>query len=102
MDEVFKKELKHMYANRFRHKSDIHRILVNYYAIKNKTGILKYVKRKESCRIKVHRANYMRYISKYRPKLFCLNDSEHATDTHRALIEPFLKRLYPEKATFEK
>ena len=68
MDEVFKKELKHMYANRFRHKSDIHRILVNYYAIKNKTGILKYVKRKESCRIKVHRANYMRYISKYRWK----------------------------------
>lgn len=102
MDEVFKKELKHMYANRFRHRSDIHRILVNYYAIKNNTGILKNPDRYESCRLRVQQTNYQKYIDKYNPKMFCLNDTEHATDDHRAHIEPFLKQLFPQKASFEK
>ena len=102
VEDVFETELAATHSNRFRYKTDIQRILICYYSLANKTGILKYVKRKESCRIKVHRANYMRYISKYQPKLFCLNDSEHATDAHRALIEPFLKSLYPEKSAFEK
>ena len=35
-------------------------------------------------------------------KQFYLNDSEHATDKDRAHVEPFLKKLFPEKASFEK
>lgn len=102
VEGVFKNEIEPMFMNRFRHRSDIHRILINYYAIANKKAILKYVKRKESCRIRVHRTNYEKYIRKYDPQLFCLNDTEHATDAHRACVEPFLKQLYPEKASFEK
>ena len=60
------------------------------------------MKRKESSRIKVHKINYQAYIDKYNPQLFCLNDSEHANDDHRAQIEPFLKKLFPDKSTFEK
>ena len=102
VEGVFETELAATHSNRFRDKTDIQRILVNYYSLANATGVLKYVKRKESCRIKVHRTNYMRYISKYKPKVFCLNDSEHATDFHRSHVEPFLKKIFPVKATFEK
>lgn len=102
IDSVFGKDLQQMYTNRFRHKSDVHRILVNYYGIYNKRGILKNADRYESCRIRVHKVNYQKYIDKYNPKLFCLNDSEHATDDDRKHVEPFLKKLYPEKSSFEK
>ena len=33
--------------------------------------------------------------------MFCLNDTEHATDDHRAHIEPFKAAVSP-KASFEK
>ncbi|MDG1023763.1 MAG: Stealth CR1 domain-containing protein [Flavobacteriaceae bacterium] len=102
IEDVFKQELEAVFLNRFRQASDIHRILINYYAITRKRGILTYVDRKESCRIRVHKTDYQKYITKYNPKLFCLNDTEHATDAHRAHIEPFLKKLYPVKSVFEK
>jgi hypothetical protein len=50
----------------------------------------------------VHKTDYQKNITKYNPKLFCLNDTEHATDDDRAYIEPFLRKLYPVKAVFEK
>lgn len=102
VEDVFKENIESMYPNRFRHKSDTHRILINYFALYNKTGVLKYVGRKESCRIRVHKTDYQKYISKYNPMLFCLNDTEHATDDHRSHVEPFLKKLFPQKASFEK
>ena len=102
LDDVFKDELQAVYGNRFRDKTDIHRMLINYYALANKRGILRYADRKESCRIRVHKTNYQKYITKYNPQLFCINDSEHATDEHRAQVEPFLKKMYPVKSKFEK
>ena len=102
VEEVFKEELAAVLSNRFRAKTDIQRVLVNYFGLVNKRGILKYVGRKESGRIRVHRTNYQEYISKYNPQLFCINDSEHATDAHRAQVEPFLKKLFPVKSAFEK
>jgi len=102
VEDLFKEEIQATHINRFRDKTDIQRILINYYGIANKTGILKYVKRKESSRIKVHKTNYQAFIDKYNPQLFCLNDSEHANDGHRAQIEPFLKKVFPVKSKFEK
>ena len=102
VEDVFKKEIESMHLNRFRNKTDIHRILINYYALANKSGILKYVTRKESCRIRVHNIDYQRYIDKYNPKLFCLNDTEHANDDHRTEVEPFLRKMFPNKTSFEK
>ena len=84
VEEVFAEELAPSFRNRFRDKTDIQRILIIYYGLVNKTGVLKYVGRKESCRIRVHRSNYDKYIRKYNPQLFCLNDTEHANDSHRA------------------
>ena len=102
VEDIFKEEIQATHINRFRDKTDIHRMLINYYGIANKTGILKYVKRKESTRIRVHRTNFQKYIAKNNPQLFCINDSEHATDEHRAQVEPFLKEMYPVKSKFEK
>ena len=102
VEDIFPEELNKSFLNRFRHKSDIQRILISYYSIFKKRGIMSIVNRKESCRMPVYKANYQRYIDKYNPKLFCLNDCEKATDNERKLVEPFLKKLYPEKSSFEK
>jgi len=102
VEDVFKKELEPTFFNRFRDKTDIHRILVNYYGIAKKRGHLTYADRRESCRLKVHKTDYQRSITKYNPTLFCLNDSEHATDNDRKHIQQFLEKMYPIKSEFEK
>jgi hypothetical protein len=102
VEDVFPEELNKSFLNRFRQQNDIQRILISYYSIFKKSGVMIIANRKESCRIKVHKTNYQKYIDKYNPKLFCLNDSEHATDDDRKHVEPFLKKLYPEKSSFEK
>jgi len=102
VEDVFPEELNKSFLNRFRQQNDIQRILISYYSIFKKRGVMIIANRKESCRIKVHKTNYQKYIDKYNPKLFCLNDSEHATDDDRKHVEPFLKKLYPEKSSFEK
>lgn len=102
VEDVFKEELAATFLNRFRNKTDIQRILFSYYAIAKKRGILTYVNRKESFRIRVHKTDYQKFITKYNPNLFCLNDTEHATDNDRSHIQPFLEKMYPIKAEFEK
>ncbi|MBS9766636.1 MAG: Stealth CR1 domain-containing protein [Flavobacteriaceae bacterium] len=100
--EIFKNELEGVCLNRFRNKSDIQRILFSYDALSRKRGHLKYVNRRESCRIRVHRGNFNKYLTRYNPKLFCLNDTDHASDEHRKQIKPFLESLFPAKSEFEK
>ncbi len=102
VEDVFKVELAANFLNRFRSNTDIQRILFSYYAIAKNRGNLMYVKREESCRIRVHKTDYQQFITKYNPILFCLNDTEHATDNDRAHIQPFLEKMYPIKAPFEK
>jgi hypothetical protein len=102
VEDVFKEELEDTFLNRFRKNTDIQRILFSYYAIAKKRGNLTYVNRKESCRIRVHKTDYQKFITKYNPTLFCLNDTEHATDNDREHIQPFLEKMYPIKAEFEK
>ncbi len=99
--ETFSDELKQIFSNRFRSKTDIQRILLHYDALARKRGYLKYVTRKESCRIRVQSQNYNKYIVRYKPKLFCLNDTDHAKEEDRRQIVPFLESLYPQKSSFE-
>lgn len=102
VESKYAKELKPTFSNHFRDPSDIHRTIISHEMIINKVGFIKYVNRKESLRIKLHRDDFMKFILKYNPKLFCLNDTEHATDEDRARVKPFLKTLFPEKSSFEK
>ncbi len=103
VEDVFYKELSAIFHHRFRENSDIQRILFNYYSLAVKKGHLKFVDRKESCRIMTNRsAKFHRYMKKYDPILFCLNDTENATEEDRKKVAPFLATLFPEKSTFEK
>jgi len=46
--------------------------------------------------------NLFMYATKYNSYLFYLNNTAHATDNDRLRIEPFLMKMYPIKAEFEK
>ncbi|MBN2676145.1 MAG: stealth family protein [Alphaproteobacteria bacterium] len=44
----------------------------------------------------------LKMITKHKPYMFCLNDNERATNTHRKEIQEFLKNYFPKKSPFEK
>lgn len=101
MEQDFKEEMKLVSKNQFRAPNDIQRVLFSYSALAKCRGHKKFVKREESLRIRVHKPGFMEMLNKYSPSLFCLNDTEHATDADRARIRPFLEALFPEKSSFE-
>ncbi len=101
VEEVFNEEIQPLITNHFRTDSDIQRIIFLYYALAIKRGKLRYVNRKESCRIRLQKPDFMYFINKYNPYLFCLNDTPRATDNDRLRVGPFLNSLFPEKSTFE-
>jgi hypothetical protein len=100
-DDVFREEIGATITHHLRSEKDIQRIIYLYYALAVGKGKLRYVTRKESCRIRLHKPDFMYFIKKYKPYLFCLNDSHHATDADRARVEPFLNSLFPTKSSFE-
>lgn len=102
VEDVFKMELQPVLKNQFRNPSDVQRVLFQYYLLAIKHGQLKIVNRKESCRIRLQNPDFMGYLKRFNPDLFCLNDTERATDDDRARVKPFLEALYPEKSSFEK
>lgn len=101
VEKEFKNEIEPLITNHFRSKNDIQRIIFLYYALANGKGKLKYVNRRESCRIRLQKPDYRYFINKYQPTLFCLNDTPRATDEDRLRVNPFLSQLFPYKSTFE-
>lgn len=101
VEKDFKNEILSTVTNHLRSEQDIQRVVYSYYALANNRGKLRYVNRKESCRIRLQKADFMGFITSYNPKLFCLNDTHHATDKDRERVKPFLETLFPEKSEFE-
>lgn len=113
IDGYLKSEMKNIFENIFyndiistainhvRKSNDIQRIIYAYYMLASKKATLKYVKRCESCRIRIYKANFLHSIHKHDPYLFCLNDTQHVNDSDRAKIEPFLQILFPNKSKYE-
>lgn len=101
-EQVFADSIAPTITNHFRSENDIQRIIFLYYALAIKRGKLRYVNRKESCRIRLQKPDFMWFISKYNPTLFCLNDTPRASDADRERVRPFLESLFPEKSSFEK
>ena len=97
----YKDELNAIIGNQFRSPTDIQRFLVTLHLLATQQGHRKFVNRRESLRLRVHHKNLDKKISKYNPALFCLNDTEHATDSDRKRVKPFLEWLFPNKSTFE-
>jgi hypothetical protein len=102
VEEVFKNEAESSRMNRIRSYEDLHRSAFSYYALAIGHGHLKYVGRKQSGRILAHRHDFRKFIQRYHPLLFCLNDSQQVTDEHRKKVKPFLEEMFPGKSAFEK
>lgn len=89
-------------ANRMRKENDIQRVIYSYLPIVEKKCRVEYVGRKTSFRLRNHRRKYYPKMEKLHPMLFCLNDSQYATDEDRRVGKEFLKHLFPSPSEFEK
>ena len=88
--------------NHIRSDDDVQNIVFSYVALAEKRGKLRYVTDKESMIVKIHKDKHYKRLDKYRPMLFCMNDSEYATDKGRAMSKAYLERRFPDKSEFEK
>jgi|SRR5690606_11858960 len=102
VEEVFNEQIKKSQHHRVRTFGDMHRSAFSYYALAIGHGHLKYVGRREASRILVYKHDFMNYLRRYQPALFCLNDNQRVTDADRRKIRPFLEALFPDKSAFEK
>lgn len=102
VEQVFEKQVERSLSSHTRMYGDMHRSAFLYYSLAVGKGHLKYVGRKESIRIPVHKDYYENWLNRYQPDLFCLNDSQRSKDTDRARIRPFLEKRFPVKSSFEK
>lgn len=101
-EEMFYDEIKVTYSNHVRSANDIQRSLFSYVALAEKHAHLKFVTQKTSFRLHIHKDKYYSKFERYNPLLFCMNDSEYATDEHRLKAKAFLENYFPEKSQFEK
>lgn len=102
VEKVFADRVNESQFHHVRTFGDIHRSAFSYYALAIGHGHLKYVGRREASRILVYKHDFMAYIERYQPKLFCLNDNQRVTDNDRKKIRPFLETLFPNRSVFEK
>lgn len=101
VEREFPTEINGTIQNHIRSEKDIQRIIYLYYLLATKQGILRYVNRYESMRLRVHKGNFEKKLSHYSPSFFCINDSHRSTDDDRKQIKPFLENVFPEPSSFE-
>lgn len=87
--------------NRMRSNDDIPQSILSYIALAEKRGHLRYVTRKESMLVRIHKSKDYARLLKNKPKFFCINDSEYANDEHRQQVRMTLENIFPEKSSFE-
>lgn len=102
VEQMFKDEIKKTHSNHFRSDNDLQRCLHSYAALAENRGHLLYVTQKTSFRFHIQKEGHYRKLAKYNPVLFCMNDSEYATDDDRKRVTAFLAKRFPEKSQFEK
>ncbi len=100
--EVFDAEIEPTLGNHVRSSNDIQRSLYTYAALAEKRMHLRYVGQRTSFRFHIENKRHYRKLAKYDPLLFCMNDSEYATDADRKRVTAFLSRRFAAKSSFEK
>lgn len=100
--EVFDTEISPTLCNHMRSPQDIQRNLYSYVALAEKRGHLCYVGQHTSFRFHIDNHSHYKKFLRYNPMLFCMNDSQYATDDDRRASTAFLQRLFPDKSAFEK
>jgi hypothetical protein len=101
-EEVLRDEFLSNWKNRKRSNDDIQRIVFSYVALAEKRGHMRYVTQKESMMVRTHKKKDYESLEKYIPMLFCVNDSEYATNDDRIKAKKLLANRFPQKSQFEK
>lgn len=119
--ETFKSEIDKTINSHFRNKENVERAIYQKYFIAHKKGEFKRVSKvdcklnpikrlinlikkeykKDSCLIFPQGRNIEETLNKFKPHLFCINDSEETTNEDRIYIKGFLQKRYPNKSAFE-
>lgn len=102
VEDVFCDEFKTNNLNKIRSDNDVHRSVISYAILAMKHGILRYVTQEESMHVMIHKERHYTRLDRKRPMLFCMNDSEYATDEDRMREKAYLEKRFPKKASFEK
>lgn len=102
IEQMFKKEIEPTLTNHVRSNNDIQRSLIAYAAMAEKRGRPVFVDRKTSFRFHIENMKHYELLERYNPMLFCMNDSEYATDEDRKKVKAFLEKRFPVKSQFEK
>ena len=100
--DLFREEIESTFNNHLRSDSDIQRAIYSFAPIAQGRSKLKFTNDKTSFRCHIEKPHYFRRLEKKKPMLFCLNDSQDATDKDRERVAVFLEHRYPEKSQFEK
>ncbi len=100
--DTFMKDIVPTLTHHKRAQDDVQRILYQYAPLAEGKAVLRFVGPDESLRISINKDKYYRQYAKNNPLLFCINDSEYATDEHRKKAHDFLSRRFPDKSEFEK
>ena len=100
--EVFCREIAGTLSNHVRRDNDIQRNIYAYTALAEKRGHLVYVTQRTSFRFLIYNKSHYGKLRRYDPVFFCMNDSEHASDSDRQRMKAFLAKRFPEKSQFEK
>ncbi len=102
VNKEFENEFRAMRTHHMRSPKDIQRCVYSYAALAEKRAHLCYVSNRHSFRIQIEDRNLYKTFRKYKPTLFCVNDSERANDEDREYAIKFISSLFPEKSEFEK
>lgn len=102
VEVVFHNECEANNRNRVRNDDDIHRSIFSYTALAEKRGKLRYVNYKESMYVGIHRDKHYKKLEEHCPMLFCMNDSQYASDNDRKKEKAYLGKRFPNKSSFEK
>ncbi len=100
--ELFSKEIDKTLCNHTRSADDIQRVLYTYVALAENRGHIECVPNNVSFRLAIHKAKLYEDFQKFDPILFCVNDSQFATDEDRQRSTAFLDKLFPDKSSYEK
>lgn len=88
-------------VNRMRSANDVQRNIYSYVPLCWKRAHLVYVDRHTSFRLHIQSENHYRKLDDWKPMLFCMNDSQFATDADRRRSTEYLKQRFPLKSSFE-
>ncbi len=100
--EMFDTEISKTLCNHMRSPNDIQRHLYSYVALAEGRGHACYVSQRTSFRLHINNKKHYAKFERYNPLLFCMNDSQYATDEDREYVAVFLQSLFPRKSQFEK